>query len=79
MHSWFDAPVRLAKDRFNSENEARKTLATMLGAIMVLGGAYFTWRNIKLVQEGQITDRFTKAIEQLGAVDASGKKKLESD
>jgi hypothetical protein len=77
MHSWFDAPVRLAKDRFNSENEARKTLATMLGAFMVLGGAYFTWRNIKLVQEGQITDRFTKAIEQLGAVDASGKKKLE--
>jgi len=65
------------ENRFNSENEARKTLATMLGAVVVLGGAYFTWRNIKLVQEGQITDRFTKAIEQLGAVDASGKKKLE--
>lgn len=28
-------------------------------------------------QEGQITDRFTKAIEQLGAVDSDGKKKLE--
>jgi hypothetical protein len=56
---------------------------------LVLGGAYFTWRNIKLAQEsqsisqkalmvsqqGQITDRFTKAIEQLRAVDASGKKK----
>src|SRR5271165_2506259 len=65
------------ENRFNSENEARKTLATMLGAVVVLGGAYFTWRNIKLVQEGQITDRFTKAIEQLGAVDASGKKKME--
>jgi uncharacterized protein YjbI with pentapeptide repeats len=66
-----------AKDRFNIENEARRTMATALGAIILLGGAYFTWRNIKLVQEGQITDRFTKAIEQLGAVDASGKKKLE--
>jgi hypothetical protein len=66
-----------AKDRFNSENEARKTLATILGGIVVLAGAYFTWRNIKVAQEGQITDRFTKAIEQLGAVDASGKKKLE--
>ncbi len=66
-----------AKDRFNIENEARRTLATTLGAIVLLGGAYFTWRNIKVAQEGQITDRFTKAIEQLGAVDASGKKKLE--
>ncbi len=65
------------ENRFNSENEARKTLATMLGAIVVLGGAYFTWRNIKLVQEGQITDRFTKAIEQIGAVNADGKKKME--
>ena len=63
--------------RFDRENEARKTLATILGGLVLLGGAYFTWRNIKLLQEGQITDRFTKAIEQLGAADASGKKKLE--
>jgi Pentapeptide repeats (8 copies) len=76
---------------FDHVNEARKTLATILGGLVVLAGAYFTWRNIKLTQEsvataqralmvsqeGQITDRFTKAIEQLGAVDANGKKKLE--
>jgi len=60
-----------AKDQFSIENEARKTLATILGAIVVLTGAYSTWQNIKVVQEGQITDRFTKAIEQLGAVKAS--------
>jgi len=72
-----DGKTMEAKDRFNIENEARKTLATILGAIVVLGGAYFTWRNIKVAQEGQITDRFTKAIEQLGAVDSNGKKKLE--
>ena len=60
-----------AKDQFSIENEARKTLATILGAIVVLTGAYFTWQNIKVVQEGQITDRFTKAINQLGAVKAS--------
>lgn len=84
-------PPMEAKDQFNSENAARQTLATMLGGLVLLVGAYFTWRNIKLTQqsvataqnaliisqEGQITDRFTKAIEQLGAVDASGKKKLE--
>jgi len=76
---------------FDHVNEARKTLATILGGLVLLAGAYFTWRNIKLTQEsvataqkglmvsqeGQITDRFTKAIEQLGAGDASGKEKLE--
>jgi len=50
----------------------------------LLTGAFFTWRNIHLAQEslrvsqeGQITDRFSKAIEQLGASDANGNKKLE--
>src|SRR5271166_1561720 len=72
------------KERFDRENEARKTLATILGGIVLLTGGFFTWRNITLAQralavaqEGQITDRFTKAIEQLGAIDSSGKKKLE--
>jgi hypothetical protein len=73
-----DGKTMDAKDRFNIENDARKTLATILGAIVILGGAYFTWRNIRVAQEGQITDRFTKAIEQLGAVDPTGQhKKLE--
>ncbi len=62
-----DGKTMEAKDRFNIEDEARRTLATTLGGIVVLAGAYFTWRNIKVAQEGQITDRFTKAIEQLGA------------
>ncbi len=84
-------PPMDAKEQFSSENAARQTLATTLGGLVFLAGAYFTWRNIKLTQEsvataqkslmvsqeGQITDRFTKAIEQIGAVDASGKKKLE--
>ena len=36
---------------------------------MVVGaisGAYFTWRQITVTREGQITDRFTKAIGQVG-------------
>ena len=80
-----------AKERFDRVNEARKTLATILGGIVLLAGFFGTWQNIRVAeesastsqraliisQEGQITDRFTKAIEQLGAVDVSGKKKLE--
>jgi hypothetical protein len=80
-----------AKERFDRVNEARKTLATVLGGIAFLVGGFFTLQNLKVAQEGastaqralavsqegQITDRFSKAIEQLGAVDAKGKKKLE--
>src|SRR5271157_1595376 len=72
------------KERFDRVNEARKTLATILGGIAFLVGGFFTWQNLrvaqenlKVSQEGQITDRFSKAIEQLGAVDANGEKKLE--
>lgn len=63
-----------SKERFDRENEARKTLATILGGLVLLLG---TWQNLNLARAGRITDRFSKAIEQLGAVDASGKKKLE--
>lgn len=80
-----------SKERFDSENEARKTLATILGGIVLLAGFFGTWQNIKVAQEaasisqrglvvsqeGQITDRFGKAIEQLGAVDSTGKAKVE--
>ena len=55
-----------AKERFDRVNEARKTLATILGGIVLLAGFFGTWQNIKVAQEsltvsqqGQITDRFT--------------------
>jgi hypothetical protein len=76
---WQVGPVRglEPKERFGCNNEARKTLATILGGALLLTGGYLTWRNFNLAREGQITDRFSKAIEQLGAVDARGEKKLE--
>ncbi len=86
---WQVRPVRglNAKDRFDRENEARKTLAQILGGVLLLSGIFGSFQSLKLQQfaqesarlarEGQLADRFTKAIEQLGAVDASGKKKLE--
>src|SRR5215472_14928391 len=79
-----------SKERFDRVNEARKTLATILGGVVLLAGFFGTWQNLRVAQEsastsqkallvsqeGQITDRFTKAIEQLGAVDAQGVKKM---
>ena len=48
----------------------RKTLTQIIGgfavAVGAVAGGYFTWRQVALVRSGQITDRFTKAIAQLG-------------
>src|SRR6266542_3345247 len=71
-------------NRFDRENEARKTLAQILAGIFVLTGLYsslktfdLSAKTLDLSREGQITDRFTKALEQLGALDGAGKPKLE--
>jgi uncharacterized protein YjbI with pentapeptide repeats len=60
--------------RFEAEQEARKTLAQILGGALVLVAFYQTWASTQVAQEGQITTRFTQAIEQLGATqeDKSG-------
>jgi len=62
------------EDIFTAENAARATLAQILGGGAILIGLYFAWQNIAatkktldLTKEGQITERFTKAIEQLGS------------
>ncbi len=59
---------------FQRENEARQTWAGIIGGLVVLGTLYFTWRrveaaqrSVEVAQEGQITERFTRAIEQLGS------------
>jgi len=55
------------KEMFDIENQARTTLAQILGGVAFLIGLYFTRRTLILNREGQITDRFTSAIEQLGS------------
>ncbi|MDP3183616.1 MAG: pentapeptide repeat-containing protein [Desulfobaccales bacterium] len=59
---------------FDIENEARKTLAYILGGILAIIGITLAHRRIRalerqvlVAQEGQITERFTRAIEQLGS------------
>jgi hypothetical protein len=75
------------KERFDSENDARTTLAQIIGGVFVLLGLFATWYTVKIsqrtlgisqdnlkvaqdtmrvAQESQFTDRFTKAINQLG-------------
>jgi hypothetical protein len=54
------------KDRIDLESKSRQTLAQILGGAALLIGLYFTSQTLRTTQEGQITDRFIKAITQLG-------------
>jgi hypothetical protein len=65
------------ENRFDRENEARKTLAQILAGVFLFAGLYSSVQTLNLSRDGQTTDRFTKAIEQLGAVDEAGNPKRE--
>jgi hypothetical protein len=42
------------------------TFAQIFGGIAIFIGIYFAWKNVTIAQDGQITERFTRAIDQLG-------------
>ena len=69
-------------------NDARRTNAQIVAGVVVLFGAtitgYLTLRRVaaveetvKVAQQGQITERFTRAVDQLGATASDGKPRLE--
>jgi hypothetical protein len=58
--------ITTPENRLKAENDLRTTLVQALGGTILLVGLYFTARNVGLTREGQITERFTKAITQLG-------------
>lgn len=69
-----------ADELFKAENEARKVIAEILGGACIIVGLFFTWQtfsntnaNLRISQETQITERFTRAIEQLGRADEQNK------
>jgi Pentapeptide repeats (8 copies) len=58
------------------EDEFRKTLTQIVLSIFGLFILYFTWqraragdKTVQIMEQGHITDRYTKAIEQLGRLD----------
>ncbi|WP_228044138.1 pentapeptide repeat-containing protein [Streptomyces ferrugineus] len=63
-----------AADRLKAVNNVRTTLLQAVGGAVVLFGAYATWRQLRVSQdglnatrEGNITDRFSRAVDQLGS------------
>jgi hypothetical protein len=69
-----------ARDPAQAESDARTALIQGVAGLVLLGGLFFTYRTLlvnretlllnretlELDRQGQITDRFSKAIEQLG-------------
>jgi uncharacterized protein YjbI with pentapeptide repeats len=62
-----DKRIELETNRLKLQNDARATLLQGLAGGVLLLGAYFTWRQLGVTREGQITDRYTKAVDQLGS------------
>lgn len=54
------------KERIELEDKFRATLAQIFAGAFVLGGLYFSWRTLVQNAEAQVTDRYYKAVEQLG-------------
>jgi hypothetical protein len=66
-------------------DDYRRTLVQIIGGAFLLYGLYLTQRRTKateetleVTRETQVTDRFTKAITQLGATDSQGRKQIET-
>jgi uncharacterized protein YjbI with pentapeptide repeats len=59
------------KDQLDAENAIRTTLLSGVGAIFVAGGLVFTARTFVATREGQITDRYSAAIDHLSGDKAS--------
>lgn len=58
--------IQDTKDRITTQNELYKTILQIAGGAVLIAGFYFTWKTIHVTQEGQITDRFNKAVDHLG-------------
>jgi hypothetical protein len=58
--------INNATENATLENQYRATIAQILGGIAIGFSLYYTWQRNNIAQDGQITDRFTKAVDQLG-------------
>jgi hypothetical protein len=55
------------KARAELENSSRDILIKTVAGIFLFSGAYATWSQLQITQEGNITQRFNNAISHLGA------------
>ncbi len=58
--------VVIEKDRTTIQNGVYTTLVQALGGLILSVTAYVGYRNLKVAEDKQVTERFSKAIEHLG-------------
>ncbi|MCA9877467.1 MAG: pentapeptide repeat-containing protein [Thermomicrobiales bacterium] len=73
-NAWARNADATPRELFQIENESRGTLGQILSGVAVLTGLIFAWQqlgqtsdNLRVSEEGQITDRFSRAVDQLGS------------
>lgn len=62
-----DRRIELRQAQAKLQNDARANLLQGIAGLLLVVGAVATWRQVQISREGQITDRFTHAVEQLGS------------
>jgi uncharacterized protein YjbI with pentapeptide repeats len=65
-YHWSGMTGLTAQDRVKAISDLRNALLQALAGVAVAATVYFSGRTFQLNRRGQLTDRFTKAIEQLG-------------
>ena len=79
-----EAGIEDPKERIELENDLRATYAQTLGGAILLIALLFAWKRmsttekiVEVSRQAQMTERFTRAIDQLGASLLTGEKKFE--
>jgi hypothetical protein len=59
--------LQLANDRLKAQNDVRTGLLQGLGGVVLVAGAYVSWRQVRASLDAQVGERLAGAIEQLGS------------
>lgn len=58
--------IELQQAQSGLANSVRSSVLQLIAGLVVVAGAVATWRQVHISREGQITERFTRAVDQLG-------------
>jgi hypothetical protein len=62
-----DRRVELQQAQARLQNDARATLLQGVAGVLLVVGVVATWRQVQVSREGQITERFARAVDHLGS------------
>ncbi|MEV1084892.1 pentapeptide repeat-containing protein [Streptomyces sp. NPDC050211] len=65
------ARIELQQAQSRLANDARSAMLQSCVGLLVVLGAAATWRQVHVSREGQITERFTRAVDQIGSSDVN--------